>query len=142
MFVRHKEFGTDPAMVGCKGNGSCIAVCPSETTGLQHVAFRTTKDGMASTQRYLERRGIAFRFEDHDLQQSIYFEDPINGYEVEVTFWPVGKTTHTRTPAEVAAAATREATTTAFYSGAVSGIVLTVLATKLVRALITGQRMV
>ena len=59
-----------------------------------HIAFRTTRAGFAMAQQDLQRRGIAFEFQDHEISQSIYFRDPA-GHSVELappTLWGGGWT--------------------------------------------------
>ena len=49
-----------------------------------HLAFRTTKGNFLAAQRELEKRGIEFEFQDHEISQSIYFRDP-DGHNLEIT---------------------------------------------------------
>ena len=49
-----------------------------------HLAFRATRPEFLAAQRDLQRRGIAYEFQDHDISHSIYFRDP-DGHELEIT---------------------------------------------------------
>lgn len=87
--------------------------------------------------------------EDHDLQLSMYFVDPVNSYEVEITTWPAAKSNHaagaggaTGAKGLGPAANASETATTAFYTGAVVGICLTVLGIRLARAMMSGKRLI
>ena len=51
---------------------------------MRHLAFRTDAGELAAAREALERRGIAVRFEDHDLAHSIHFTDP-DGHLLEIT---------------------------------------------------------
>ena len=53
-----------------------------------HLAFRTSREGLAAAQQNLTARGIAFHFQDHEISQSIYFHDP-DGHELEITTYEV-----------------------------------------------------
>ncbi len=41
-----------------------------------HLAFRATRQNFLAAQRELEKRGIKFEFQDHEISHSIYFRDP------------------------------------------------------------------
>jgi catechol 2,3-dioxygenase-like lactoylglutathione lyase family enzyme len=56
--------------------------------GILHFAFRTDRDGFEAAQDSLKARGIEFRFSDHGLSHSIYFEDP-DGHQLELTTYEV-----------------------------------------------------
>src|SRR6266481_5105707 len=49
-----------------------------------HLAFRADRENFLAAQRDLEKRGIKFEFEDHEIAQSIYFRDP-DGHQLEIT---------------------------------------------------------
>jgi len=53
-----------------------------------HVAFRVDRESFETAQKTLERREIDFRFSDHGICHSIYFEDP-DGHEIELTTYEV-----------------------------------------------------
>ena len=82
-----------PTFIG-KGN-TAIALFPargpagSESTGrghirMLHLAFRADGKNFVAAQQELERRGIKFEFQDHEISHSIYFRDP-DGHELEIT---------------------------------------------------------
>lgn len=52
--------------------------------GMLHLAFRASRADFAAAQRELTARGIAFSFQDHEISQSIYFDDP-DGNQLEIT---------------------------------------------------------
>jgi catechol 2,3-dioxygenase len=62
---------------------------PSDNSGMLHLAFRADARNFAAAQNELNRRGIKFEFEDHEISHSIYFRDPddnrleITTYELE-----------------------------------------------------------
>jgi len=49
-----------------------------------HLAFRANRDGFVAAQQELEKRGIEFEFQDHEISHSIYFHDP-DGHQLEIT---------------------------------------------------------
>jgi catechol 2,3-dioxygenase-like lactoylglutathione lyase family enzyme len=49
-----------------------------------HVAFRANRENFLAAQRELEKRGIKFEFQDHEIAHSIYFRDP-DGHVLEIT---------------------------------------------------------
>jgi catechol 2,3-dioxygenase-like lactoylglutathione lyase family enzyme len=49
-----------------------------------HLAFRANQENFLAAQRELEKRGIAFEFQDHEITHSIYFRDP-DGHQLEIT---------------------------------------------------------
>jgi catechol 2,3-dioxygenase-like lactoylglutathione lyase family enzyme len=53
-----------------------------------HLAFRATSENFLAAQRELEKRGIKFEFQDHEISHSIYFRDP-DGHQLEVTTYEV-----------------------------------------------------
>ena len=61
----------------------------SDNSGILHLAFRADARNFAAAQNELNRRGIKFEFEDHEISHSIYFRDPddnrleITTYELE-----------------------------------------------------------
>lgn len=76
-----------PAFIG-KGN-TAIALFPKRSpiihkTGMLHFALRASRRNFDKAQEELQRRNIAFQFQDHEISRSIYFHDP-DGYEIEIT---------------------------------------------------------
>jgi catechol 2,3-dioxygenase-like lactoylglutathione lyase family enzyme len=53
-----------------------------------HLAFRATRENFVAAQRELEKRGIEFEFQDHEISHSIYFCDP-DGHALEITTYEV-----------------------------------------------------
>lgn len=49
-----------------------------------HLAFRANRANFLKAQKELEKRGIKFHFQDHEISHSIYFRDP-DGHELEIT---------------------------------------------------------
>ena len=49
-----------------------------------HLAFRADRENFLGAQRELEKRGIKFEFQDHEISDSIYFRDP-DGHQLEIT---------------------------------------------------------
>jgi catechol 2,3-dioxygenase-like lactoylglutathione lyase family enzyme len=49
-----------------------------------HLAFRADRDNFLAAQRELQKRGIEFEFQDHEISHSIYFRDP-DGHALEIT---------------------------------------------------------
>jgi len=49
-----------------------------------HLAFRADRKNLLAAQRELEKRGIKFEFQDHEIAHSIYFSDP-DGHQLEIT---------------------------------------------------------
>src|SRR2546430_16521953 len=82
-----------PTFVG-KGNPG-IALLPANPDAkptqethrdirLLHLAFRADRENFLAAQRELEKRGIKFEFQDHEISHSIYFRDP-DGHQLEIT---------------------------------------------------------
>src|ERR1051326_2933554 len=76
----------------CKGDTG-IALFPAthETKAsahreirMLHLAFRANLENFLTAQRELEKRGIEFEFQDHEIAHSIYFHDP-DGHQLEIT---------------------------------------------------------
>ncbi len=55
-----------------------------------HLAFRANQQNFLAAQRELEKRGIKFEFQDHEISHSIYFRDP-DGHQLEITTYEVPK---------------------------------------------------
>ena len=68
-----------PAKPGTAGSSSS-----TEEVKLLHLAFRATRKNFLGAQKELERRGIQFKFQDHEISHSIYFRDP-DGHHLEIT---------------------------------------------------------
>jgi len=49
-----------------------------------HLAFRADRKNFITAQRELEKLGIKFEFQDHEISHSIYFRDP-DGHALEIT---------------------------------------------------------
>jgi catechol 2,3-dioxygenase-like lactoylglutathione lyase family enzyme len=49
-----------------------------------HLAFRANRKNFLAAQRELEKRGIKFEFQDHEISHSIYFRDP-DDHQLEIT---------------------------------------------------------
>jgi catechol 2,3-dioxygenase-like lactoylglutathione lyase family enzyme len=89
----HEEW--DPPRVMASG-GSGMALFPAGlhddepvgAHGILHFAFRVDRDAFETAQAELTRRGIEFRFSDHGLAHSIYFDDP-DGHRLELTTYEV-----------------------------------------------------
>jgi catechol-2,3-dioxygenase len=73
--------------------GACVALFQAErqsparekeSTGLRHVAFMLTREGLEEAKAHLGERGVDYRPEDHGNADSVYFSDP-DGNVVELT---------------------------------------------------------
>ena len=53
-----------------------------------HLAFRANRENFLAAQRELQKRGIKFEFQDHEIAHSIYFRDP-DGHQLEITTYDV-----------------------------------------------------
>jgi catechol 2,3-dioxygenase-like lactoylglutathione lyase family enzyme len=53
-----------------------------------HLAFRADRENFLAAQQELEKRGIKFEFQDHEIAHSIYFRDP-DGHQLEITTYQV-----------------------------------------------------
>jgi catechol 2,3-dioxygenase-like lactoylglutathione lyase family enzyme len=49
-----------------------------------HLAFRADRENFLAAQRELQKRGIKFEFQNHEISHSIYFSDP-DGHQLEIT---------------------------------------------------------
>ena len=73
--------------------GSGLALFSQESHGDEsprflHVAFRIGREAFETAQAALKQRGIEFRFSDHGICHSIYFDDP-DGHQVELATYDV-----------------------------------------------------
>ncbi len=88
-----EAWGGVPTFVG-KGNtgialfpaGPDAKSTPSTRRNIRilHLAFRADRENFLAAQRDLEKRGIKFEFQDHEISHSIYFRDP-DGHQLEIT---------------------------------------------------------
>ena len=53
-----------------------------------HLAFRADRKNFRAAQRELEKHGIKFEFQDHEIAHSIYFRDR-DGHQLEITTYDV-----------------------------------------------------
>lgn len=90
---RHADVWQDyPAVVGI--GTTSVALFPAGpdapgaaaagAIGMRHIAFRADARNFRRAQDELQRRGIAFEFQDHQIAHSIYVRDP-DGHEIEIT---------------------------------------------------------
>jgi catechol 2,3-dioxygenase-like lactoylglutathione lyase family enzyme len=86
-------WGSFPAVVGVGGTSLALFPVTSpapnpppgrDTICVRHIAFRVDQPNLLAAREALQRRGIPFRFQDHDAAHSIYFEDP-DGHQLEIT---------------------------------------------------------
>jgi len=80
-----------PVFIG-KGTTS-LALFPADSRSkssnrsdvrMLHLALRANHQNFLAAQEELERRGIKFEFQDHEISHSIYFRDP-DGHHLEIT---------------------------------------------------------
>ena len=57
---------------------------------MHHLAFRADRKNFLAAQRELQKRGIKFEFQDHEIAHSIYFSDP-DGHQLEITTYELLK---------------------------------------------------
>jgi catechol 2,3-dioxygenase-like lactoylglutathione lyase family enzyme len=55
-----------------------------------HLAFRADRENFLVAQSELQKRGIKFEFQDHEIAQSIYFRDP-DGHQLEITTYELSQ---------------------------------------------------
>jgi catechol 2,3-dioxygenase-like lactoylglutathione lyase family enzyme len=84
----------DPPRV-LASDGSGVALFPADgeqgeaSPGhILHIALRVDRRNFEAAQAALSTQGIEYRFSDHALAHSIYFEDP-DGYRLELTTYEV-----------------------------------------------------
>ena len=82
-----------PRVLASQGSG--VALFPAEAdhgeaspAHILHIALRVDRGNFEAAQAGLSAGGIEFRFSDHGLAHSIYFEDP-DGYRLELTTYDV-----------------------------------------------------
>lgn len=80
-----------PTFIGKGNTGIALFPVSQEVTSsdrrdirMLHLAFRADRENFLSAQRELEKRGIKFEFQDHEIAHSIYFRDP-DGHHLEIT---------------------------------------------------------
>jgi catechol 2,3-dioxygenase-like lactoylglutathione lyase family enzyme len=87
------EWGRNPAFLTIGSTG--LALFPAKGSNpppaghpdglaMWHVAFRADKRSFEAAREDLDARAIEYRFSDHGLAHSIYFNDP-DGHLVEIT---------------------------------------------------------
>lgn len=86
-----QEWGDMPMFLMSSGSGLALFPVRDGEEGAEpspvrvlHVAFRVDRDNFESAKASLESHGIPFRFADHDVAHSIYFQDP-DGHQLELT---------------------------------------------------------
>ena len=93
-------WGDFPAMVGI--GTTALALFPiqdrdpkpppgKDTVAMRHVAFRASRSCFEAAQARLDKLGIDFEFQNHDIAHSIYFRDP-DGHEIEITTYEIAPT--------------------------------------------------
>ncbi len=88
-------WGGVPTFIG-KGNTGIALFPASQEPKLStdreirmlHLAFRADRENFLAAQRELEKCGIKFEFQDHEIAHSIYFRDP-DGHQLEITTYEV-----------------------------------------------------
>jgi catechol 2,3-dioxygenase-like lactoylglutathione lyase family enzyme len=86
-------WGSHPAVVGI--GTTSVALFPvagpvpqprpgRDVLAMRHLAFRATRAEFNHARAALESRGIAIEHQDHQISESIYFNDP-DGHEIEIT---------------------------------------------------------
>jgi catechol 2,3-dioxygenase-like lactoylglutathione lyase family enzyme len=95
---RHQDvWGSCPAVVGI--GTTSVALFPvagpspqprpgRDVVAMRHLAFRASRREFENARAALAARGIATETQDHQISQSIYFEDP-DGHEIEITTYEV-----------------------------------------------------
>lgn len=80
-----------PTFVGKGNTGIALFPAnqePSKSTHREirmlHLAFRADRKNFHSAQKDLEKHGIKFEFQDHEISHSIYFRD-LDGHQLEIT---------------------------------------------------------
>ena len=88
-----------PTFVGKGATGLALFPLPegespaqpsSRTIGMLHLAFRADAKNFAAAKDELNRRGIRFEFQDHEISHSIYFRD-IDGHKLEITTYDLNR---------------------------------------------------
>ncbi|MCC7002004.1 MAG: VOC family protein [Gemmatimonadaceae bacterium] len=95
--IHESVWGDFPAMVGIGSTALALFPVPAgevdpgqgtHVLTIRHIAFRASAQAFLDAQRHLEKLGISFVQEDHQIAHSIYFRDP-NGHELEITTYEI-----------------------------------------------------
>lgn len=80
----------DPTFL-CAGT-TCVALIPSDVgmgdSGVRHFAFRVDRENFERARQELNRRRIAYEFDDHEVSWGLYLRDP-DGHVVELACYEV-----------------------------------------------------
>ena len=90
-------WGSHPAVVGI--GTTSLALFPAggpspqprpgrDVLRMRHLAFRASHLEFENAKTALSERGIGFTEQNHQISESIYFEDP-DGHEIEITTYDV-----------------------------------------------------
>ena len=88
---REYEQWHEPKFMVSEGTGLALfsqSAHGDENPRFLHVVFRVDREAFQAAQATLKRRQIEFRFSDHGVCHSIYFDDP-DGHQVELTTYDV-----------------------------------------------------
>jgi len=55
-----------------------------------HLAFRADRENFLAAQSELQKCGIEFEFQDHEIAHSIYFRD-LDGHQLEITTYELSQ---------------------------------------------------
>jgi catechol 2,3-dioxygenase-like lactoylglutathione lyase family enzyme len=93
----HREWDP-PRVMASRGSGLALFPVELHASGgaeggppdirILHIAFRVDRPGFEAAQAALDGHGVQWRFSDHDLSHSIYFDDP-DGHQLELTTYEV-----------------------------------------------------
>jgi catechol 2,3-dioxygenase-like lactoylglutathione lyase family enzyme len=78
------------ALFPARDNDSKSAARTGGDIRMLHLAFRAGRENFFAAQKELNRRGIKFEFQDHEISHSIYFSDP-DGHQLEITTYELEK---------------------------------------------------
>ncbi len=92
---RHYEEIWGPYPVFMLSGSSGVAIFPQRqstrapvgyegASEFRHLAFRADRENFEQARTELAARGIPTQFEDHQVSQSLYFDDP-DGFHLEIT---------------------------------------------------------
>ena len=97
--IHESVWGEYPAVVGIGSTALALFPVPTEEVdtrpgthalAIRHIAFRAGAQAFLDAQRHLQKLGITFQHQDHQIAHSIYFRDP-NGHELEITTYEVAQ---------------------------------------------------
>lgn len=78
----------------CAGS-TCVALIQADEKlvgvgdlGVRHFAFRVDRENFERARQELERRGVEYQFDDHDVSWGLYLKDP-DGHVVELACYDV-----------------------------------------------------